>query len=230
MADYIAAKLRIMNHAKCVWLPDALADLCTQPRLPNHEPMSDLVLSQHLQMAHNRQNVSVVWSVLSSVLKDSAWQVAARQVLHNFAGLPHRCQWTLDAQNVAWVNDSKATNVASTLAAIQSVSNLCAGRLIWLAGGAGKGQDFAALLPMVSAHVGQVVLFGAAAAEIAAVLSPLDMSVQCVETLAEAVAFAQGMAQSGDVVLFSPSCASFDQFADYAQRGEMFVRLMQPRM
>lgn len=142
----------------------------------------------------------------------------AIEVLRRFAGLPHRSQPVGRYEGVAYIDDSKGTNVGAALAAIQGVT----GPLILIAGGQGKGQDFA---PLADALVGKargVVLLGVDAPAIAQALNA-SLPVQRVGSIEEAVVRAAQWAQPGDTVLLSPACASLDMFASYAERGERFA-------
>ena len=140
-------------------------------------------------------------------------------VLQRFSGLPHRCQWVRERQGVVWYNDSKATNVGAALAAIEGIP---AGKLVLIAGGQGKGQDFTPLREAVSEHCRAVLLLGEDASRLQQALVDTVPLIQ-VSTLGEAVTEAAKLAQPGDAVLLSPACASFDMFKGYADRGEQFV-------
>ena len=146
-------------------------------------------------------------------------QTAMLRVLHRFTGLPHRCQWVRERQGVVWYNDSKATNVGAALAAIEGIP---AQKLVLIAGGQGKGQDFIPLREAVSHHCRAVVLLGVDAPSLQQALAD-TVPVICVASLAEAVTTAASLAQPGDAVLLSPACASFDMFKGYADRGEQFI-------
>jgi len=140
------------------------------------------------------------------------------EVLRRFAGLPHRSQVVARRDGVDYIDDSKGTNVGATLAAIRGVT----GPLILIAGGQGKGQDFA---PLADALVGKargVVLLGVDAPAIAQALNA-SVPVQRVDSIEEAVLRAAQWAQPGDTVLLSPACASLDMFASYAERGDRFA-------
>lgn len=146
------------------------------------------------------------------------------EALRTFRGLPHRCELVADRGGVAWINDSKGTNVGATLAAIEGLGTQH--NLVLIAGGQGKGADFSALAPAVAAHVHDVVLFGADAAALATALegvAPLHR----VDGLAAAVGLARDLAQPGDTVLFSPACASLDMFANFEDRGRQFTRAVE---
>ena len=147
--------------------------------------------------------------------------------LRDYHGEPHRVQSVSIVSNVEYVDDSKGTNVGATVAALNGLSANESGKRIWLiAGGEGKGQDFSPLRDPTLRFVKGVFLIGKDAPIIAEALAD---SVPCVmsETLQNAVAEAAKQAQSGDIVLLSPACASFDQFSDYVARAEAFVSEVQ---
>ena len=147
--------------------------------------------------------------------------------LRDYHGEPHRVQSVSIISNVEYVDDSKGTNVGATVAALNGLSANESGKRIWLiAGGEGKSQDFSPLRDPVMRFVKGVFLIGKDAPIIA---EALKGSVTCVisQTLQNAVAEAAKQAQSGDIVLLSPACASFDQFSDYVARAEAFVAEVQ---
>ncbi len=147
--------------------------------------------------------------------------------LRDYHGEPHRVQSVAIVSNVEYVDDSKGTNVGATVAALNGLSANESGKRIWLiAGGVGKGQDFSPLRDPVMRFVKGVFLIGQDAPIIADALAD---SVPCTlsETIQNAVAQAAKQAQSGDIVLLSPACASFDQFSDYVARAEAFVAEVQ---
>ncbi|HCB41292.1 MAG TPA: UDP-N-acetylmuramoyl-L-alanine--D-glutamate ligase, partial [Gammaproteobacteria bacterium] len=137
-------------------------------------------------------------------------------------GLPQRCQWVADVDGVAWFNDSKGTNVGSSVAAIRGLAENIKGRLFLLAGGEGKDADFQPLATAIEEKVDQVVVFGRDAQEIADAVAGAK-PVEKMENMKAAVEWIKGRAKVGDVVLFSPACASFDQFKNYEDRGHQFM-------
>ncbi|MDD9810173.1 MAG: UDP-N-acetylmuramoyl-L-alanine--D-glutamate ligase [Gammaproteobacteria bacterium] len=163
---------------------------------------------------------------------------AALDALRAYRGLEHRCEVVADIDGVKWVNDSKATNVGATVAAI---AGLCAGaptaagetpaaqppaeKLLLIAGGLGKGADFAPLRAPVGRHVSCVALFGEDAPRLAAALDGCARIIRT-DDLRAAVAAVARAAQPGQTALFSPACASFDQFDDYQARGRAFKKLV----
>lgn len=138
--------------------------------------------------------------------------------LREFTGLPHRSQWIADVRDVRYVNDSKGTNVGATLAAVAGMP----GSLVLIAGGQGKGQDFAPLAAAFRGKVRHVVLMGQDAKLLAAALEGVA-SLEFAKDMDDAVQRAARAARPGETVLLSPACASLDMFRDYAHRGYMFA-------
>jgi UDP-N-acetylmuramoylalanine--D-glutamate ligase len=139
--------------------------------------------------------------------------------LRDFPGLPHRAAFVRELAGVRYVNDSKGTNVGATLAAVAGFR----GPLLVIAGGEGKGQDFAPLAAAFAGKVRRVLLIGRDAAQIEAALAGACDTERCA-TLEAAVEAAARAARPGDTVLLSPACASLDMFRDYAQRGDVFAQ------
>ncbi|MBK0035309.1 UDP-N-acetylmuramoyl-L-alanine--D-glutamate ligase [Erwinia sp. S43] len=144
------------------------------------------------------------------------------KALTTFAGLAHRFQLVRENNGVRWINDSKATNVGSTEAALNGLQ--VAGTLWLLLGGDGKSADFSSLTRFLQGDNIRVYCFGRDGAELAA-LRP-EISVQT-NTMAEAMAQIAAQVKSGDMVLLSPACASLDQFKNFEQRGDLFAQLAQ---
>ena len=142
--------------------------------------------------------------------------------LANFRGLSHRCELVVEAGGVRWVNDSKGTNVGATAAALRGLGG--DRNLILIAGGQAKGADFSALKQPLSSHGRLLITIGEDAGHIEAAVGDA-LPTRRAESLAQAVAMAAEAAQSGDTVLLSPACASFDMFASYIDRGEQFAEL-----
>jgi UDP-N-acetylmuramoylalanine--D-glutamate ligase len=140
------------------------------------------------------------------------------EALESFPGLTHRSSWVADVAGVRYIDDSKGTNVGATTAAVAGM----AGPLVLIAGGEGKGQDFTPLADAFRGKVREAVLIGKDAPAIAAVLEGI-CSTRRAASMEEAVTEAQRAAHSGDTVLLSPACASFDMFRDYGHRGDVFA-------
>nr|VFK51657.1 MAG: UDP-N-acetylmuramoylalanine--D-glutamate ligase [Candidatus Kentron sp. TUN]VFK52314.1 MAG: UDP-N-acetylmuramoylalanine--D-glutamate ligase [Candidatus Kentron sp. TUN]VFK52745.1 MAG: UDP-N-acetylmuramoylalanine--D-glutamate ligase [Candidatus Kentron sp. TUN] len=170
-----------------------------------------------LQGMHNVANAlaafalgTVAWLSLS----------AMQETLREFSGLSHRCQLVADRDGVRWFNDSKATNVGATVAAIQGLGHQ--GRLVLIAGGDGKGADFSPLKTAVHGVVRAMVLLGQDSERIAATVQDV-IPVVYVNDMHDAVRQACKLAHPGDNVLLSPACASWDMYRDYQERGELFM-------
>jgi UDP-N-acetylmuramoylalanine--D-glutamate ligase len=144
--------------------------------------------------------------------------------LREYRGEPHRVQSVAVIRDVEYVDDSKGTNVGATVAALNGLGDTAGAKKIWLiAGGDGKGQDFSPLFDPVQRFAKGVLLIGKDASRIADALQSTGVAVERCETIAVAVKTASERAASGDVVLLSPACASFDQFNDYVHRAAVFV-------
>jgi len=144
--------------------------------------------------------------------------------LREYRGEPHRVQSVAIIRDVEYVDDSKGTNVGATVAALNGLGETTGAKKIWLiAGGDGKGQDFSPLFDPVRRFAKGVLLIGKDAPRIADAIQASGVAVERCETIAVAVKLASERAASGDVVLLSPACASFDQFKDYIHRAAVFV-------
>jgi UDP-N-acetylmuramoylalanine--D-glutamate ligase len=173
-----------------------------------------------LRGAHNLQNAMAAAAVCLARGVDPD---AVRAGLRTFPGVAHRLEEVARRGGVTFVNDSKATNLASTLMALQAY----AGSPIHLIlGGQGKGQDFTPLRGAVELGCRAVYLIGEDARSIARALEGVKVPVRRCGELERALSIAREYATPGDVVLLSPGCASFDQFADFEARGERFRELV----
>jgi UDP-N-acetylmuramoylalanine--D-glutamate ligase len=142
-------------------------------------------------------------------------QIAA--ALRTFPGVPHRLELVAERGGVRYVNDSKATNVAAALRGLAAYADEPVHLIL---GGSSKDEDFGPLAAAIGPNVRSVHLIGAEAKRLAAAIDGHDD-----QTLGRAVAHAAELADTGDVVLLSPACASFDQFENFEDRGEAFRRL-----
>lgn len=242
MEDYRQAKLRIFDHAQhCVvnlddkaTYPPQEMDLISFGLTPEADfgvvehqgqewisaHQSPILPSAELTLVgrHNLANVLVVLALLDGA--GIAYQNGL-QALRNYSGLTHRCQLVADNQGIKWINDSKATNVASTLAALSGLE--CQGTLYLLVGGVGKGADFSELAPALAALNVQLCCFGRDAEQ----FLPLHSSATLYQTMEQVVASIAPRLSSGDMVMLSPACASFDQFSNFMARGDAFAALAQ---
>jgi len=143
--------------------------------------------------------------------------------LRRFRGLAHRTQLVAEKHGVRWYNDSKGTNVGATIAALQGLHDPATSeRAVLIAGGDCKGADFSELAPVVQQTCRALVLIGRDAGQIEAAVDG-RCHVEHAESLEQAVKQAANLADSGDHVLLSPACASFDMFRGFEHRGDVFV-------
>lgn len=141
------------------------------------------------------------------------------RALREFRGLPHRVELVATIDEVDYYDDSKGTNVGATLAALQGLGR----KVVLIAGGDGKGQDFSPLAPAVAQHARAVVLIGRDATRIAAAIGRTGVPISHAQDMSDAVSAAAQAARRGDAVLLSPACASFDMFRNYGHRAQVFV-------
>lgn len=189
-----------------------------------------LVPSAELPLAgvHNELNVLAAMALAHTMSVSPAAMAGA---VLSFTGLPHRCERVAHADGVAYINDSKATNVGATVAALVGLGGLSpesVPRIILIAGGDGKGADFQPLADVVERFVKALILLGRDGPLIAEALgaheSTIEVPTEQVSSMEKAVARAREIAEPGDLVLLSPACASFDMYENFAARGDHFSR------
>ncbi|MGF1529079.1 MAG: glutamate ligase domain-containing protein, partial [Candidatus Competibacterales bacterium] len=147
-------------------------------------------------------------------------------VLRRFDGLYHRCQHLATVGGVRYIDENKATNVGAAVAAVASAADH--GKVVLIAGGVGKGQDFTPLAAALGPVGRAAVLMGRDAPRLAAVLEGV-VPVVHVRDMDQAVERAAALAEPGDAVLLAPACASFDLYRDFAARGDAFAQAVQGR-
>jgi UDP-N-acetylmuramoylalanine--D-glutamate ligase len=180
--------------------------------------LEKLVSVDELQVAgrHNYLNV------LAALALGAALNMPLDKLIEGarrYRGLPHRCQVIGQISGVRYVDDSKATNIGATAAAI---AGLAGDGAIWLiVGGQGKGQDFSLLKPALLGLDVRLLAIGEAREEIRSHLGS-EAPVEVIDSLEDAVIRSASAARPGDTVLLSPACASFDMFSSYIERGERF--------
>lgn len=246
---YIAAKQRIFNGCKtavfnrheAVTQPKAIeaasSFACDAPQgesfglVEKHgktwlaQGDTTLVATNDLKLKgkHNLLNAAAALALVHALGVDVASVISK---LKAFPGLPFRCQWLGRKQGVEFYNDSKGTNVGATLAAVEGLGKDVKGKIWLMLGGVSKGQDFTQLAQVCQRYIAEVQVYGADRKKITN-----DLEVSCNyrehETLEQAFKRCLLLAAEGDVILFSPACASFDQFENYIQRGEYFNTLVE---
>lgn len=243
--DYAIAKARIFYHAKLQVLnrDDAWSMLMARPKLAQVtfglsksddeasygltqdddglwlcQGSKALININDLKIVglHNAANAMAAVALCRGIGIDYAPII---QTLYEFKGLPHRVEWVANINDVDYFDDSKGTNVGATCAALEGLAQ----KVVLIAGGDGKGQDFSPLKEAVANHARAVVLIGRDAPLIEQVLLQTDVPLYQAADLPEAVDIAKKIAQKDDAVLLSPACASFDMFKNYIHRADVFV-------
>ncbi|KJY71717.1 UDP-N-acetylmuramoyl-L-alanine--D-glutamate ligase [Vibrio nigripulchritudo] len=167
---------------------------------------------------HNSMNALVAMALLDAVGIDFR---KAEDALKKYTGLTHRCQVVAKSNDVTWVNDSKATNLASTLAALSGLQ--CDGTLHLLVGGDGKGADFSELEPVLAKLPVQLHCYGRDGSD----FMNLHFSAKRWESIDDVLENIAPILSKGDIVMLSPACASFDQYPNFMTRGDAFTKLAQ---
>jgi UDP-N-acetylmuramoylalanine--D-glutamate ligase len=212
---YRDAKLRIFERARTKIVPRGPAldgiefaagdSLPAEPRIPG---------------AHNRENAAAATAAARAAgVSDDA----IAEALRAFPGVPHRLELVRELHGVRYVNDSKATNTSAARRAVAAYD----APLRLILGGSLKGEDFGPFARDLPPNVRSIYLIGAASDELARALDAAGRPYARDVDLEHAVAHARADAEAGDVVLLSPAAASYDQFANFEQRGDTFRRLVQ---
>jgi UDP-N-acetylmuramoylalanine--D-glutamate ligase len=245
LQDYAIAKARIFYNAKLQVMnrDDAWSMLMARPKLAQVtfglsedggensyglrqvdgdtwlcEGEKELINLQDLKIVglHNAANALAAVALCRGIGVDYPHII---QSLYNFKGLPHRVEWIASIDDVDYYDDSKGTNVGATCAALTGLAQ----KVVLIAGGDGKGQDFTPLAAAVAENASAVVLIGRDAPLIEAVLIQTNIPLYQAVDLPEAVNIAKKLAKTDEAVLLSPACASFDMFKNYVLRAEVFV-------
>ncbi len=172
--------------------------------------------------SHNQANVLAALAIGHQLHWSKPSMLTA---IKQFKGLPHRCEWVAEHNQVTFINDTKATNVGAAKASIEGLGEQLTGKIILLAGGDGKGADFSELKPAIAKYVKCLLTFGCDGERLAAEVAGAAEQ-QSVTGLSEAILQAVNYAKPGDLVLLAPACASFDMFTNFEQRGEVFKQIV----
>lgn len=200
---------------------DASADWFSDGQWIRHhgEPVIDMHEGTHLRGLHNAENAM---AAIAACEEFGVSREAVKQAFDGYAPPRHRCELVRIHDQVEWLNDSKATNLHALESALRSQTR----PVVLIAGGKQKGLDYQPLLPLLTDRASAVVTFGEIGPALAGLIGD-RVPCQAVETLADAVGQASAQAEAGSTVLFSPGTSSFDQFAGYEQRGDVFCQLVQ---
>jgi UDP-N-acetylmuramoylalanine--D-glutamate ligase len=213
---YRDAKLRIFERARAKVAPRGFGiegaiefagddPLPAEPRIPG---------------AHNRENAAAATAAARAAGVDDD---AIAEALRTFAGVPHRLELVRELRGVRYVNDSKATNTAAARRGVAAYDE----PVHVIFGGSLKGEEFRPFARDLPPNVRTIHLIGEATEELAAALDAAGRAYDRDGDLEHAIAHAASVAEGGEVVLLSPACASFDQFDDYEQRGDVFRTLVE---
>ncbi len=177
------------------------------------------VTSLKLSGKHNWLNALAAFALGEAVNIDKN---AMLRTLQSYSGLAHRCEFVADVNGVRWINDSKATNVGATQAALAGLSDTISGAVHVILGGEGKGADFSELAAVLHELKGEIVCFGKDGRKIA----DINKRAKVVENLDAAVKRIAASAKPGDLAILTPACASLDMYPNFMARGEHFKQLV----
>lgn len=171
--------------------------------------------------SHNLENVAMSLCALKLTLSESKYE--PKFLLEGFKPLPHRCELAGIIDGVKYVDDSKGTNVAASVTAMQSIK----GRKIVILGGKGKGENYEPLAEVVKAECDCAILIGEEAEKIQSALKNSGFeNFKRASTMEDALEIAKNSAKQGNVVLLSPACTSWDMYNNYKERGEHFCSIV----
>jgi UDP-N-acetylmuramoylalanine--D-glutamate ligase len=212
---YRDAKLRILERARAKVVPRGLGIDGIEFSADDPLPVEPLIPGRH-----NRENAAAATAVARAAgVPDDA----IAEALRTFPGVPHRLELVRELHGVRWINDSKATNTAAARRGVAAYDT----PLRLILGGSLKGEDYGPFVRDLPATVRSIYLVGAASVELAAALDAAGREYVRAGDIATAVSLAAADAEPGDVVLLSPASASYDQFANFEERGDTFRRLVE---
>jgi UDP-N-acetylmuramoylalanine--D-glutamate ligase len=212
---YRAAKLRIFERARAKVVPRGFEIDGIEFSVDDVLPAEPLIPGRH-----NRENAAAATAAARAA---GVPDEAIAEALRTFSGVPHRLELIRELHGVRWVNDSKATNTAAARRGVAAYD----APLRLILGGSLKGEDFGPFAADLPPNVRSIYLVGAATDELAAALDGAGHAYARAGDLPTAVARAAADAEPGDVVLLSPATASYDQFANFEERGDTFRRLVE---
>jgi UDP-N-acetylmuramoylalanine--D-glutamate ligase len=212
---YRAAKLRIFERSRARVVPRDAGLEGIEFSADDPLPAEPLIPGRH-----NRENAAAATAAARAA---GASDGAIAEALRTFPGVPHRLELIRELHGVRWINDSKATNTAAARRGVAAYD----APLRLILGGSLKGEDFGPFARELPENVRSIYLIGAAADELAVALDAAGHAYIRAGDLSTAVSRAAADAEAGDVVLLSPACASYDQFANFEERGDAFRRLVE---
>jgi UDP-N-acetylmuramoylalanine--D-glutamate ligase len=221
----------LQNERGVLWLTVAVPGEESEKKRKKHE-VAEVVPSTisrlmpadalHIRGLHNASNALAALALCRAIGLPFAPLLHG---LRDYKGEPHRVELVASIDGIDYYDDSKGTNVGATVAALNGLGKAFGGenqKIVLIAGGDGKGQDFDPLAEPCSRYVRSIALIGRDAAKLRSAIEPSGVDMSDCATLPEAVQRASAMARAGDAVLLSPACASLDMFTNYAHRAQVF--------
>jgi len=227
-----AHAMGLVSERGVLWLATAVAGETSEKKLKKGETPEPVEITVNRLMPADALKIRGLHNASNALAALALCRAAGLPLapllhgLREYAGEPHRVELVAHIEGVDFYDDSKGTNVGATVAALQGLGKAFAGQdqqIVLIAGGDGKGQDFAPLAEPVSRYVRAVLLIGKDAAAIKAAIEPSGVPCFDMNDLPQATRRAAGLARAGDCVLLSPACASLDMFTNYAHRAQVFV-------
>ena len=222
----------IVNERGVLWLATAVAGETSEKKLKKGEVPEPVEITVNRLMPADALKIRGLHNASNALAALALCRAAGLPLapllhgLREYAGEPHRVELVASIEGVDFYDDSKGTNVGATVAALQGLGKAFGNpeqQILLIAGGDGKGQDFAPLAEPVSRYVKAVLLIGKDAPAVRAAIEPSGVPCFDLQDLPQAVRRAAGLARPGDCVLLSPACASLDMFTNYAHRAQVFV-------
>ncbi len=237
MENYIHSKLRILNHQSekdlliynasdhniTNTLSQRKVTASTIPVQNKFEKQGSVMLGnfefkmnpRSLKGEHNLFNATCAIHAVKSLGLDNE---SIQRGIDTFVNVAHRLEWITQIDGVDFINDSKATNVDSVYYALKAMTQ----KIVWIAGGQDKGNDYSQIMPLVEEKVKALICLGVDNSKLLENFSPVLKIIEESKSVEEAIRLARLYAEEGDVILLSPACASFDLFKNYMARGDLF--------
>ncbi|MBD8529176.1 MULTISPECIES: UDP-N-acetylmuramoyl-L-alanine--D-glutamate ligase [unclassified Massilia] len=227
-----AGSFGLVNERGVLWLANAVAGEASEKKLKKGEVAEPVEIGLNRLMPADALKIRGLHNASNALAALALCRAAGLPLapllygLREYAGEPHRVELVATIDGIDYYDDSKGTNVGATVAALHGLGKAFTGedqQILLIAGGDGKGQDFAPLAEPVSRYVRAVLLIGKDAPALKAAIEPSGVPCFDLDDLPRAVRRAAGLARAGDSVLLSPACASLDMFTNYAHRAQVFV-------
>lgn len=223
--DHLTQPLTVNDHQNAISFG---SDKAEKGQFGLAEDKQQLAIANKKIIALNKLPIAGIHNALNCLAalalgQSAGWNIVEMvQALVSFSGLEHRCQIVPSHDGVLWINDSKATNVGATIAAIEGLAQTktASQKLILIAGGEGKGANFSPLKLVFSKGVNHLITLGKDGDQ----LTALTEKSTATTSLENAVFSASALAKKGDIVLLSPACASLDMFKSFVERGNVFMK------